>query len=60
MVRCSRMRGRNPFASQHKSSLLMISDILIGKYAGLVTPGKDDQEYRLCNDKDIGAIMEAA
>ena len=28
------------------------------KYEGIVIPGADDQEYRLCNDKDVGGLVE--
>lgn len=27
------------------------------KYAGYVVPGDDGKEYRLCNDKDIAAVV---
>lgn len=31
--------------------------VLIAKYAGMVCKGRDEEEYRLCSDKDIAAIM---
>ena len=31
--------------------------VLISKYAGMTCKGQDDQEYRLCSDKDIAAIL---
>lgn len=32
--------------------------VYFGKYAGYIIKGKDGKEYRLCNDKDICAIIE--
>ena len=32
--------------------------VYIAKYAGNFIEGKDGEEYRLCNDKDIGAIRK--
>jgi len=31
--------------------------VLIAKYAGIVTKGDDGEEYRLCNDADICAVL---
>lgn len=31
--------------------------VMIAKYAGVVAPGADGKEYRLCNDKDICAVI---
>lgn len=31
--------------------------VLIAKYAGIVTKGNDGEEYRVCNDKDITAVL---
>jgi co-chaperonin GroES (HSP10) len=31
--------------------------VYFAKYAGYVVKGKDGIEYRLCNDKDIAAII---
>jgi len=31
--------------------------VLIAKYAGIITNGKDGVEYRLCNDKDVAAVI---
>lgn len=31
--------------------------VMIAKYAGLLCRGKDGEEYRLVNDKDIAAIL---
>lgn len=28
-----------------------------GKYAGVLVTGKDGREYRICKDKDVGAIV---
>lgn len=33
--------------------------VIIAKYAGLVTPGADGEDYRLCNDKDVAAVLIA-
>src|SRR4030042_5282940 len=32
--------------------------VYCGKYAGYIVRGNDGKEYRLCNDKDICAIIE--
>lgn len=32
--------------------------VYIAKYSGIVVKGEDGEEYRLCNDKDIAAIIE--
>lgn len=32
--------------------------VLISKYAGMTCEGMDEKEYRLCNDKDISAILQ--
>ena len=32
--------------------------VYFGKYAGYIIKGNDGKEYRLCNDKDICAIIE--
>jgi chaperonin GroES len=32
--------------------------VYFGKYAGYVITGKDDEQYRLVNDKDICAIIK--
>jgi co-chaperonin GroES (HSP10) len=42
------MRGRVPVPGDR---------VLIAKYAGIVTPGDDGEEYRLCNDADICAVL---
>lgn len=34
--------------------------VYIAKYAGLYVKGEDGEEYRLCNDKDIVAIIDEA
>ncbi len=31
--------------------------VLIAKYSGIVTKGADGEEYRVCNDKDITAVL---
>jgi co-chaperonin GroES (HSP10) len=31
--------------------------VMIAKYAGLFCEGEDGEEYRLCNDKDIAAVL---
>jgi len=33
--------------------------VLFAKYAGTLVKGTDGNEYRLCKDKDIAAILEA-
>lgn len=32
--------------------------IMINKYQGYPCKGKDDQDYRLCNDKDVIAVID--
>lgn len=31
--------------------------VLYAKYAGAMVTGKDGREYRICNDKDISAVL---
>jgi len=31
--------------------------VMIAKYAGLACEGYDGEEYRLCNDKDVAAVL---
>ena len=31
--------------------------VMLAKYAGLTCEGYDNEEYRLCNDKDVAAIL---
>ena len=33
--------------------------VLFDRYAGSIQKGKDGKDYRLCNDKELGAIVEA-
>lgn len=32
--------------------------VLFAKYAGASVIGKDGKEYRICNDKDLAAVLE--
>lgn len=42
-----------------KQPIPQIGDqVYIAKYAGNFIEGKDGKEYRLCSDKDIGAIRK--
>jgi chaperonin GroES len=35
-----------------------VGDVVwFGKYAGTLVTGKDGREYRLCKDKDVGALV---
>lgn len=31
--------------------------VLFAKYAGAVVQGKDGKDYRICNDKDVTAVL---
>lgn len=33
------------------------AQVYFAKYQGIVVPGGDGKEYRLCNDKDVGALV---
>lgn len=33
------------------------NDVYFAKYAGIMVPGEDENEYRLLNDRDISAIL---
>ena len=33
------------------------SQVYFAKYQGILVPGGDGKEYRLCNDKDVGALV---
>ena len=31
--------------------------VYFAKYQGIMVPGEDGKEYRLCNDKDVAAVV---
>lgn len=33
------------------------AEVYFAKYQGILVPGDDGKEYRLCNDKDVGALV---
>lgn len=33
------------------------SEVYFAKYQGILVPGGDGKEYRLCNDKDVAAVV---
>ena len=50
--------GGNAFEDWKDARLPQAGDtVLIAKYAGVTVKGADGVEYRLLNDKDIGAII---
>lgn len=49
---------KDMWSDDERSSLFIGSRVFFNKFDGLVVFGADDEEYRLCNDKDIGAIIE--
>lgn len=48
--------GGNAFEGWHGKPLVG-ERVMIGKYVGLLVTGADGREYRLCNDKDIAAVL---
>lgn len=32
--------------------------VLVGKYSGQIHKGNDGEDYRLCNDKDVVALLD--
>jgi co-chaperonin GroES (HSP10) len=49
--------GENAFCEVKGSKPSPGQRVLIAKYAGIVTKGDDGEEYRLCNDSDICAVL---
>lgn len=49
--------GGNAFADWNGRKPKPGETVLISKYAGMTCKGVDEKEYRLCNDKDIAAIV---
>ena len=33
------------------------AQVYFAKYQGILVPGKDGKDYRLCNDKDVAAVV---
>ena len=52
--------GGSAFSDWHGRSPKAGETVLISKYAGMTCKGVDKEEYRLCNDKDIAAIVVKA
>lgn len=54
--------GANAFAEASVSTLFKAPQpgdrVMIAKYGGVNTPGKDGKEYRLLNDVDVVAKLE--
>lgn len=51
--------GGNAFQDWNGTIPQVGDRIWFAKHAGYVVPGHDGKEYRLCNDKDIAAIIDA-
>lgn len=50
--------GGNAF-EDWKEPIPKVGDLIsYAKYAGIISKGKDEIEYRLANDKDIAAVIE--
>jgi co-chaperonin GroES (HSP10) len=49
--------GGNAFADWNEPRPKVGDVVYYAKYAGINVPGKDGQEYRLANDKDVSAIV---
>lgn len=53
--------GSNAFTEPDWKDVPMVGDsVLYDRYAGTLVKGKDGKEYRLINDKEIGAILEVS
>lgn len=50
--------GGSAFSDWKGHSPKVGNTVIFSKYAGYSHIGKDDQLYRICNDKDISAILE--
>ena len=51
-------KGGNAFEDWNDEPEMEIgASVYFAKYQGILIPGNDGNEYRLCNDKDIGALV---
>ncbi len=44
--------------SEERKALQPGARVYYRKYEGIVIPGADGEEYRLCTDKDVGGLVE--
>ncbi len=49
--------GGNAFEDWHGQIPEVGMVVWFAKYAGFCVPGDDGKEYRLCNDKDVAALV---
>ena len=52
--------GGNAFEDWNGTVPKVGDTIYYAKYAGIAVKGKDEQDYRLANDKDVTAIIDAS
>lgn len=50
-------RGGNAFQDWKGTRPEPGNRVMLAKYAGLFCEGYDGEEYRLCNDKDVAALL---
>lgn len=50
--------GGNAFEDWQGVRPVVGDRVYIARYAGMYVKGEDGEEYRLCNDKDISAIID--
>lgn len=51
-------RAFEDFSEDEREILIPGARVYYRKYEGIVIEGADGEEYRLCNDKDIGGVVE--
>ncbi len=51
-------RAFEDFSEAERKALVPGAKIYYRIYEGIVIEGADGEEYRLCNDKDIGGVVE--
>ena len=60
IVACGDEAFGKPFGEQERKALVPGASVYFDKHVGVMMEGADGQEYRLCNDKEIGALVTDA
>lgn len=57
LVACGDAAFGTPFSDAERKALVPGARVYFSKYVGTLMEGADGEEYRLCTDKDVGAIV---
>lgn len=50
-------KGARAFEDWGTDAVAVGANVYFAKYQGILVPGDDGKEYRLCNDKDVAALV---